>query len=197
MHEQLNIALVGCGGISKSHLTNIENTPEIRLIATMDVVEAAAQQRAAQGGADYWTTDLDKVFSDSNVDAVIICSTHNTHADLTLHALSAGKHVFVEKPPAMTVKEAKRVQRAVHDTGLHVMSGWWFKHSPVTKRLREVIKEPRFILFACRIPPRHAQTGERWSSDPYARNGILDLAGYNLHWIWYVMRSQPKSQRWA
>ena len=69
-------------------------------------------------------------------------STHDTHAELSLKAISAGKHVYVEKPPAMTLDEARSIQKAVHESGLHWMSGWWFKHSPVTKRLREVIRNP-------------------------------------------------------
>ncbi len=191
MSKQLNVAIVGCGGISRYHLTNIENTPAMRLVATMDVFEDSAKERAEQGGADYWTTDLDKVLSDDGIDAVLICSSHNTHTDLTLQALSAGKHVFVEKPPSMTVEQAKRVQKATHESGLNVMSGWWFKHSPITKRLREVIEKPRFILFTCRIPVQNTKAGGDWNPDPYAANGILDMAGYNLHWLWHVMRSQP------
>ena len=191
MIERLNVALIGCGGISRYHLTNIENTPSMRLVATMDVVEAAARARAEQGSAEYWTTDLDRILSDERIHAILVCSTHDTHTDITLQGLSAGKHVYVEKPPSMTVDQAKRVQRATYETGLRVMSGWWFKHSPITKRLREVIPKPRFILFTCRIPIRNARTGRPLDPDPYAADGILDLAGYNLHWIWHVMRSQP------
>ena len=191
MTKKLNVAIIGCGGISRGHLPNLLNTPSLRLVATMDLIEEAARERAEQGGAQYWTTDYDHVLSDDEIDAVLICSTHSTHTDLTLQALSAGKHVYVEKPPSMTIEEAKSVQKASHETSLHVMSGWWFKHSPITKRLREVIKEPRFILFTCRIPELNVRTGQLHSSDPYAANGILDLAGYNLHFIWHVMRSQP------
>ena len=191
MSEQLNVAIIGCGGISRGHLPNLLNTPTLHLVATMDVVEEAARERAEQGSAQYWTTDYDRVLSDDEIDAVLICSTHSTHTDLTLQALSSGKHVYVEKPPSMTIDEAKSVQKASYETGLHVMSGWWFKHSPITKRLREVIKEPRFILFTCRIPLNNFGTGLPQSPDPYAANGILDLAGYNLHFIWHVMRSQP------
>ena len=191
MTKRLNVGLIGCGGISRYHLANIENTPTMRLVATMDVLEAAARERAEQGSAEYWTTDLDRILSDERIQAILVCSTHDTHTDITLQGLSARKHVYVEKPPSMTVAQAKRVQQASHEAGLHVMSGWWFKHSPITKRLREVIPRPRFILFTCRIPISDARTGRPIDPDPYAANGILDLAGYNLHWIWHVMRSQP------
>ena len=185
MNEQLNVAIIGCGGISRSHLPNLLNTPTLRLVATMDVIEGAARERAEQGDAQYWTTDYDRVLADDDIDAVLICATHSTHTDLTLQALSAGKHVYVEKPPSMTIEEAKSVQQASHETGLHVMSGWWFKHSPITKRLREVITEPRFILFTCRIPteqradrPPSAPRSIRFQRHPRPRRiqPSLDLA---------------------
>ena len=190
MATQLNVAIVGCGGISRSHLPNMLRTPEIRVSATMDVIEAAARERAEQAEARYWTTDLDRVLSDDEIDAVTICSTHDTHADLTVKAAEAGKHVFVEKPPAMTVEEAKRIQRTAHETGVQIMSGWWFKHSPVTKRLRSVIEQPYSVFFTLRIPGDHGK-GPDGPAGPYGRDGILDNSGYNLHWMWHVMRSQP------
>jgi predicted dehydrogenase len=190
MDRQLQTALIGCGGISGAHLPNILNTPEMHLLATMDVDEDAARRRAEQAEAEYFTTDLDRVLGDDRIDAVFICSTHDTHADLVVKACEAGKHIFAEKPLAMTLEEARRVQRAVHESGVRLMSGWWFKHSPVTRRLREVVTRPYFILFTCRLSsPQHSDPDD--DLGPYGRNGILDAAGYNLHWIWHVMRSQP------
>jgi predicted dehydrogenase len=192
MANQLHTALVGCGGISGAHLPNIRNTPEMRLVATMDVVEAAAQRRAEEINAAYYTTDWQRILDDDTIEAVLLCSTHNTHTALAIEALAAGKHVYSEKPLAMTLDEARRLQQAVHESGLQLMSGWWFKHSPVTKRLREVIPQPYFILFTCRLASsRYDNARPNDPEGPYGRNGILDAAGYNLHWIWHVMRSQP------
>ena len=192
MANQLHTALVGCGGISGAHLPNIRNTPEMRLVATMDVFEAAAQRRAEEIGAAYYTTDWQRILDDDTIEAVLLCSTHNTHTALAIEALAAGKHVYSEKPLAMTLDEARRLQQAVHESGLQLMSGWWFKHSPVTKRLREVISQPYFILFTCRLASsRYDNARPNDPEGPYGRNGILDAAGYNLHWIWHVMRSQP------
>jgi predicted dehydrogenase len=81
MAEQLKIGMIGCGGISGSHLPNILKTPEMRLIATMDLVEEAerpdgrrygARVRAEEGNAEYYTTDMDRVLSDPDIDAVMI-----------------------------------------------------------------------------------------------------------------------------
>ena len=186
MIKDIRIALIGCGGISKKHIPNIIKTPGMRIIATMDLVEKYAAECAQQAKAEYFTTDINKVLSDKDIDAVIICSTHDTHAKLSIKFLEAGKFVFCEKPLAMTLNESRQIQKTVHKTGLQLMSGWWFKHSPVTKRLRHVIQRPKFIQFTCRI-----SNDNKLQENPYSKEGLLDNAGYNLHWIWHVMRSQP------
>ena len=196
MAERVNVAMIGCGGISNSHMPNILNTPEMHLVATMDPVEEevrpngkrfGAKVRAEEGNAEYFTTDLDRVLSDTDIDAVLIFSTHDTHAKLVEKACAAGKHIFCEKPLAMTMEEARAIQKVVHESGVQLMSGWWFKHSPVTKRLREVIHQPYYTLFTCRVNRPGPDDGH----GPYGRSGLLDNSGYNLHWIWQVMRSQP------
>ena len=192
MTEKLNVAIIGCGGISRGHLPNLLRTPTLRLIATMDLVEEAARERAEQGSAQYWTTDYDRVLADDEIDAVVICSTHSTHTDLTLQALSAGKHVYVEKPPSMTVDEAKSVQKASLETGLHVMSGWWFKHSADHQAApgghqgaRASFSSPAAYLIEtcgrgnCTRPTLTRPTAS--STSP----------GTTLHFVWHVMRSQP------
>ena len=190
MPDQLNVAIVGCGGISGAHLPNILGSPQMRLVAAMDVLEEAAQRRAEEGGAEYWTTDLGRILSDPAVDALIVCSTHDTHADIAVQACDAGKHVFLEKPAAMTIADARRIQQAVHESGIMLMGAWWIKHSPVTKRLREVISQPYNILFTWRNEGSDSQ-GPAGPNGPYAQGGILEQSGYNLYWIWHVMRSQP------
>ena len=196
MAKRLNIAMIGCGGISNSHMPNILNTPEMHLVATMDpVVEEerpngkrfGAKVRAKEGNANYFTTDPDRVLSDPDIDAVLIFSTHDTHAEIVRKACAAGKHIFCEKPLAMTIAEARAIQKAVHESGVQLMSGWWFKHSPVTKRLREVIRRPYYTLFTCRV----SRPGPDDRHGPHGRSGLLDNAGYNIHWIWHVMRSHP------
>lgn len=186
MAKDIKIGIIGCGGISKQHIPNILKTPGMHIIATMDLVEKSASECAQQVKAEYYTTDINKILSDRNIDAVIICSTHDTHANLSVKFLEAGKFVFCEKPLAMTLHESRQIQKTVHETGLQLMSGWWFKHSPVTKRIRDVIQTPRFIQFTCRV-----SKDNNHQENPYAKEGLLDNAGYNLHWIWHVMRSQP------
>ena len=170
--DELGVAIVGSGDIARVHLPNIAKCPSMRLVATMDLVEEEARSLAEAGGAEYFTTDLDRVLADQEVDAVVICSALDTHVAISLEALSAGKHVFSEKPLAMTLEEARRLQRAAVETGMHLMSGWWFKHSPITSRVRQVIKEPNLVLTTLLIPDVYDLPPDDTRS-PYSRGGIL------------------------
>ena len=188
--DELGVAIVGSGDIARVHLPNIAKCPSMRLVATMDLVEEAARSLAEAGGAACFTTDLDRLLADQEVDALVICSALDTHVSISLEALSAGKHVFSEKPLAMTLEEARRLQRAVVETGMQLMSGWWFKHSPITSRVRQVIEEPNLVLTTLLIPDVYDLPPDDTRS-PYSRGGILENGGYNLHWTWHVVRSQP------
>ncbi len=192
MTDRLNVAAIGCGGISGAHLPRVHELSSMHLVATMDTSDVAAHRRAQEYDASYHTTELDRVLEDDSVDAVLIFSSHDTHAEIAIKACAAGKHIYAEKPLAITLEEARSLQQAVHESGVKLMGGWWFKHSPITKRLREVIRQPYFVLFLCRLSSTRYENATPNDPDgPLGRNGVLDAAGYNLHWIWHVMRSQP------
>ena len=186
----LNCAIIGSGKIARIHTPNILATPEVKIVATCDVIEQQAKDYAAKFGSSYHTTSVDRVLSDPEIDAVIICTRQDSHVRLALEAASAGKHIFIEKPIADTIAETKRIQEAIHKAGVKLMSGWWFKHSPITKRVREVIPHPYYSTFMCRLPwtEQYIVDDEK---GPFLYWGLLGTAGYNLHWLWHVMRSQP------
>lgn len=104
---KVRVGLLGAGSFARSnHLPNLKAAPdvfELRAIATR--TGASARNLAGIYDAAYATTDFQEVLADPEIDAVIICTRHDLHAKLALAALSAGKHVFVEKPLCMTRAE--------------------------------------------------------------------------------------------
>jgi len=104
---RLRIALVGAGSFLKSaHLPMLQALGEryaIRAVASRSGHNA--QETASKAGAAYGTTDFQAVLEDGEVDAVLIATRHHLHAELTLRALRAGKHVLVEKPLALNAQE--------------------------------------------------------------------------------------------
>jgi len=109
---QIRIALIGAGGFAKGmHLPNIQSLKNwFHLQAVISRTGHNALAVAKQYGADYSGTDYRQVLSDPDIDAVLIATRHNLHAEMALEALKAGKHVLVEKPLALTSGELVKIK---------------------------------------------------------------------------------------
>ena len=111
----VNIALVGCAGIAKSHAEGYKLLETVEVVATCDLVEKHAIDRANEIESFQETspvvyTDFDELLAErDDIEAIDICTGHASHHVLAEQALDAGKHVLVEKPLGITVKAAKRV----------------------------------------------------------------------------------------
>ena len=111
--DVINVAFVGVGGFATGmHLPNISKlTDKYKIYATMNRSGHKAKAVAQQYGANYATSNLDDILNDKNVDLVIISTRHDSHAELTLKALEAGKNVFVEKPLATNKDELEKIKK--------------------------------------------------------------------------------------
>jgi predicted dehydrogenase/threonine dehydrogenase-like Zn-dependent dehydrogenase len=109
--DRISIALAGCGNFARAvHLPNLrELNNRYHLRAIMNRTGHVAKNAAKQFKADYSTTDFNELLRDDAVDAILISTTHNLHAGMAYDALKAGKHVFVEKPLALTREELTRI----------------------------------------------------------------------------------------
>lgn len=108
----INVALVGSGGFATGmHLPNIEKlSSKYKLHAVMSRTGHSAKSAAKQYGAKYATTNYEDILNDKDVDLVMIATRHDSHAQLVLQALKAGKHVFVEKPLATNQEELNLIK---------------------------------------------------------------------------------------
>ncbi len=110
----LRAVLVGCGGISGAWLAPISQTPEIELVALVDIQEDAARQRAHEYGLHSVAigTDLNAMLKQTTPDVVFNCTIPEAHIHVTLAALAHGCHVLSEKPMADTMDNARRIVEA-------------------------------------------------------------------------------------
>ncbi len=144
----VRIALIGAGGFAKGmHLPNIKANPDLlslRAVCSRTGHNAAAVAR--QYGAAYATTDVDEVLADPEVDAVLIATRHDLHADLALRALEAGKHVLVEKPLGISREEVDRIEaffaerEAAGEPAPVLLTGFNRRFSPFAQRLAELLE---------------------------------------------------------
>jgi len=118
----IKFAQFGAGFIGKIHAANIANHPNAELAYIYDVNMEAAEQLAAQLGAQVINSP-EEIWA-SDVDAILIASSTNTHADLLNGALQAGKPIYCEKPIDLDINRVKDVVKQAHRTDLPILIGF-------------------------------------------------------------------------
>ncbi len=112
----LRIGVIGAGGMGREHIRNLSALEDVEVAVVADAVEAAAVAGAQIAGAKS-TIDSIAVATQEGLDAVVIASPDDTHAELTIAAIRAGKKVLCEKPLAVTVEDALAVVHAEQAAG--------------------------------------------------------------------------------
>jgi predicted dehydrogenase len=120
----VRMGVLGCGSIAQiAHLPSIARRREARLAAVCDVDAERAKAVAAQWGAEQWYTDHREMFAQARLDAVVIATPNNVHRNQAVAAARAGVHVIVEKPLAVTNREAWDIVNACSQAGVKLMVG--------------------------------------------------------------------------
>jgi predicted dehydrogenase len=159
----IRVALCGAGGFAKGmHLPNLKKMQDkYSLYAVQSRTGSNAQTVAVQYGAQYSTTDYRQILSDPNVDMVMICTRHDSHASMAIEALKADKVVFVEKPMAITMEEISEVITAIKDSGVPFLVGFNRRFSKYAQIIKKQIinrKNPLVVSYrmnAGYIPPEN------------------------------------------
>ena len=137
----IKIGVVGCGSIAQiAHFPAIEKCKDIVLEAVCDIDYKHAEETAKKWGAKSWFSDYRKMYENTNLDAVIIATPNNVHRNQAIAAAKAGISVLVEKPLAVTNKEAWDIVNACKEAGVKLMVGcdrrFWV-HNQWAKQLIE------------------------------------------------------------
>ena len=108
----VRVGIIGCGKIAQvRHIPEYEANPNAQVVALYDVDHDRACELAEQHGATAYSS-LDDLLDDPDIDAVSVCTSNATHAEATIKALRAGKHVLCEKPMAVTLEECEQMVTA-------------------------------------------------------------------------------------
>ncbi|WP_274649175.1 Gfo/Idh/MocA family protein [Paenibacillus humicola] len=117
--DRVKVGIVGCGNISRIYFTNLKNYPEVELVAAADIDLERAKQRAEEFGLPKAYT-VEELMADPEIEIVVNLTIPKAHASVCLQALEAGKHVYVEKPLAVTREEGRQVLELAKEKGLRV-----------------------------------------------------------------------------
>ena len=123
--NRVGVALIGSGRMGAFHAETLaRRLPQARLAAVADPMPGAAERLAGALGADRAYTDVAQLWDDPEVDAVVIAAPARSHADLVVAAAAAGRHVFCEKPMAVTLADADRAIDAARAAGVVLQVGF-------------------------------------------------------------------------
>jgi myo-inositol 2-dehydrogenase / D-chiro-inositol 1-dehydrogenase len=189
MPTQVQIAIIGCGAMGEIHARCLSGIENARLRAFCDADEARAQSLCARYGGLYATTDLEKVLHDDAVNAVYICTYHDTHSALAIRAAEEHKHVMVEKPLALSLDECYAVGNAVEKHGITLMTGFKMRYYPSVARAKEFIPSP-LVTTGQMMDGRWPD--DFWANDPRKGGGnVLSQGCHTMDLVCYLNGSRP------
>jgi predicted dehydrogenase/threonine dehydrogenase-like Zn-dependent dehydrogenase len=170
--ERPRIGIIGAGTFARTFLLpRLAKQADITAVVT--ATGPSAKATAERFGAKVAATDPAAVFESDDVDAVVIATRHDSHAEYTARALEAGKHVFVEKPPAIDEAGLDAVELAARgERAGTLMVGFNRRFAPFTVKLRDALggRGPLVIQYrinAGRLPRDH------WTHDPEIGGGRI------------------------
>ena len=123
--KKLNVGIIGAGRIGQVHAKSITyHIPQAKIVARSDIYYEGAEKVAESLGIPNAYEDYHEILNNPEIDAVLICSSTDTHADIAVEAAEAGKHIFCEKPVDLTVAKIKKVIAAVEKAGVKLQIGF-------------------------------------------------------------------------
>lgn len=154
----INIGLIGAGRIARVHAENLAyRIPDAKLVAVADIIPDAAKKLAADFNVPAVFDNHRAIMDDKNIQAVIICSSTDTHAQMMTEAAQVGKHIFCEKPIALELPKIDAALAAVEKAKVKLQIGFNRRFDPSFKRARELVSSgalgtPHILRITSRDP---------------------------------------------
>ncbi|NYF12263.1 putative dehydrogenase [Pseudoclavibacter sp. JAI123] len=184
----LRWAVVGTGDISRRVIADLREVSMGSITAVWGRSEERAGLFAAEFGIPSWTSELAELLGRGDVDVVYIATPSETHCEIAVQALRAGKHVLIEKPIAMSAAEAREIFDVAAGQGLFAMEAMWMKFNPLHKEIeRRVAAGLLGEVSSVRASfgtPFHARGGR--TSPAQAGSALRDRGIYTVtlaHWL--------------
>ncbi|PYZ97568.1 oxidoreductase [Alteribacter lacisalsi] len=197
----VRFAIIGCGFIAKKHIEAIAGLPHAKLTALCDVVpgraEAAGQlykNVSNDSSPVRFYTDVSALLADPEVDAVVIAVISSLHASIARDALQAGKHVMLEKPMALSLKEADTLNQTAEADGLQLLVCHQLRYRPLFRKIKQLMDDgtlgkPYLGVASIRINRgEHYYSSASWRGTWELDGGMLINQGIHLVDLlqWYL-----------
>jgi len=171
--ESVRVGMVGAGRIARVHAEAYRSVARGAIVAVTDPIAAAAETLAAEYGYRVSPTFAD-MLADPEIDAVLLATPNALHADQTIAALRAGKHVFCQKPISLTLEEADAVVAEAQTTDRVLQFGFMLRFTPPLPALQKRIASGELgPLIAAQAAVFGWEPTNDWFYDPKNGGGVI------------------------
>jgi len=190
--SDLNVAVVGAGNLARwAHLPILQKSSGINLRAIVSSSGSRGRHYALRFGAEYCTTSYEEVLNDPQIDIVIIVSRNARHCPQALEALRAGKHVFVEKPMAVTEAECCELSQEVQRSGRQLTVGFNRRFAPVYLEMKKhLVRRTGPAVINCRVNSPGI-SGTYWMADPAIGGALVGEGCHFVDLMYWLLESEP------
>jgi len=156
--DKVNLGVIGVGRIGKLHARNLKyQVPGTKVVAVADIFEESARETASQLEIPIAEKDYQVLLENKDIDAVVICSSTDTHAQIISEAAQAGKHIFCEKPIALDIEKIDQAITAVKKAEVKFQVGFNRRFDPSFKKAKDLVSEgtigtPHLVKITSRDP---------------------------------------------
>tara|TARA_Y100000310_G_C20702405_1_gene831070 strand:+ start:6664 stop:7695 length:1032 start_codon:yes stop_codon:yes gene_type:complete len=173
-NKTINFGIIGCGRVFLKHAESVMQLKNAKLVGVCDIktdrLEAAKKKYNCKGYEDYKEMVLQ-----SDIDVVSICTPSGLHAEMTIKAAKAGKHVIVEKPMAMNLHEADEMIEECKQNNVKLFVVKQNRYNEPIKRLKGALDEKRFgQLFYGNVTVYWSRPQEYYDQDPWRGTKAID-----------------------
>jgi len=185
---KLRVGLIGVGSIARDHLEGLSKVQDAEIFALSSRSDEARTAAAEKYGAEHLYSDYRELLADPEVEAVWVCTPNRLHYPMAMEVLSAGKHLFLEKPMAETLAECRDIADTARQKGLSVSVCYLSRYMPPYRAARRAVDEGKIgepVMFIGRRMWRRDEFPGWWADEknlaiPHFGSHSIDLG------VWYL-----------
>lgn len=196
MPQTLRVGIIGCGWPGEAHAKGYAAAGGFKLVAVADLIPQRRQKLSSQFGIERQYTDAKELLADKELDVISVCLPTAQHAPIAIAALRSGRHVLLEKPPALNAKQARQIEAAAAKAKKVLLYGLQRRFGPAEQAARQAIVRGYaggvYHVRAQWLRTRGIPIGTGWFVQKAQSGGgaMIDIGVHMLDLAWYLL-GQP------
>jgi len=192
----IKIGIIGCGFMGKTYANSYKTLQDVKVVGVYNVRPNKAKEIADLTGARIFG-NADELINNKEIDGISICLPTYSHKEFVIKSAQARKHIFCEKPFALTVKDAEEIIRETKKVKVKLMIGMVLRFWPEYIKFKRIVDSKKFgklkVLKCTRISAPPIYGWDNWYFDPNrSGSAALDLHIHDVDYIYYLL-GKPKS----